>query len=104
MSAEPYPITMEEVTDPEELARAQDERFQRNWDWFQAHAPSIFAAHRDKFICIAGQELFVADTPTEAWARAKAAHPDDDGRFIHYIYPDKRARIYAYQRWVVPVR
>jgi hypothetical protein len=39
-----FPIVMEEVTDPEQLAKAhaQDERFDRNFAWFQSHATEIF--------------------------------------------------------------
>jgi len=90
-------ITMEEVTDPEELAkaRAQHERFDRNWAWFQAHTSEVYARYRGKCICIAGEELFVADTPEEVLALATAAHPKDDGRFVHYIPREKAARIYA---------
>jgi len=91
-------IVMEEVTDPVELAkaRAQDERFERNWAWFDAHAAEIYARHRGKCLCIAGQGLFVADTPAEALALAHAAHPDDDGRFTRYIPKERTYRIYAH--------
>jgi hypothetical protein len=90
-------VTMKEVTDPEELAkaRAQDERFERNWIWFQAHTSEVYAHYRGKCICIAGEELFVADTPEEVLALATVAHPEDDGRFVHYIPREKMARIYA---------
>ena len=90
-------VVMEEVTDPEELvkARAQDERFDRNFAWLQAHAAEVYTRYRGKCICIAGEELFVADTPEEALALATAAHPEDDGRFVHYIPREKVARIYA---------
>ena len=65
MIHKPSPIIIEEVTDAGELekARAQDTRFARNWAWFEAHAAEIYARHRGKCICIAGEELFVADTP-----------------------------------------
>jgi hypothetical protein len=91
-------IVMEEVLDPKELAkaRAQDERYKRNFTWFQAHAAEIFTRYRGKCICIAGEELFVADTPEEAMAQAMAAHPTDDGSFMHYIPKQKVARIYAH--------
>jgi hypothetical protein len=61
-------IVMEEVLDPKELAkaRAQDERYKRNFTWFQAHAAEIFTRYRGKCICIAGEELFVADTPEDS--------------------------------------
>jgi hypothetical protein len=84
-------LVMEEVTDPVELARssAQRERFARNLAWFEAHALALGEKYRGQCICIAGEELFVADTPEEAFALAKAAHPDDDGRFLHYIQREK---------------
>ncbi len=91
------PVIMEEITDPEELAkaRAQDERFERNWTWFSAHTSELYSEYRGKCICIAGEELFAADTPEEAIALATAAHPEDNGRFVHYIPLEKAARIYA---------
>jgi hypothetical protein len=96
-SKPPPPIIMEEVTDPEELAKARalDERFDRNVAWLQAHAADIYDRYRGKCICIAGEELFVADTPEEVLAQAKAAHPEDNGFFIRYIPREKMARIYA---------
>ncbi len=98
-------LVMEEVTDPAELARAsaRHERFQRNLAWFEAHALSIGEQYRGKCICIAGEELFVADTPEEVFALAKAAHPDDDGLFLHYIQKEKRCRIYAHRGPVASV-
>ena len=91
------PIVMEEVTDPVELAKvqAQWERCDRNTAWLQAHAAEIYTRYRGKCICIAGEELFVADTPVEVWALAAVAHPDDDGRFLRYIPHERLARIYA---------
>src|SRR5438105_2664336 len=98
MANQQFPIVMEEVTDPEELAKArvQDERFDRNFAWFQAHAAEIFSRYRGQCIVIAGEELFAADTPQEAWSLAEAAHPKDDGSFIHYIPKEKASRIYAH--------
>ncbi|MEK6287717.1 MAG: hypothetical protein AABO57_18525 [Acidobacteriota bacterium] len=96
-------IVMEEVTDPEELAkaRAQDERFDRNSAWLQAHIPEVYSRHRGKCICVAGEELFVADTPEEVLAQARAAHPEDNGStLLRYIPREKMARIYA-DKWQV---
>jgi len=92
------PVVMEEVTDPEELAKARAlrEKFDRNWAWFQAHVPEIYSRYRGKCICIAGEELFAADTPEEVIALATAAHPEDEGRFVHYIPREKLVRIYAH--------
>ena len=99
-------IIMEEVRDPVvlEQARAQDARFARNWAWFEVHAAEIYAAHRGKCICVAGEELFVADTPEEALAMATAAHPHDDGRFTRLIPLERTTRIYADQWRVACMR
>lgn len=91
---------VEEITDPVELAKSklQDEQFRRNWDWFVARAAQIYESNRGKCICVAGQQLFAADTPSEALSLAIHAFPDDNGRFTRIIPPDKMERIYAYQR------
>jgi len=91
---------MEQVTDANVLAKArkQQERFNRNALWLQAHVPTIYSQHRGKCICVAGEELFVADSAKEAIAMAVAAHPEDDGWFTRYIPKQKAARIYA-DKW-----
>lgn len=92
MDAQLASVVLEEVTDPEQLAEAQARRrrLERNWAWFEAHAAEIYTQHRGKCICISGGELFVADTAEEALALARAAYPEDDGRFTRYI-PQERA-------------
>jgi len=97
---DPWPeVVMYEVTDPVEIAQAQSKfaRFDRNLDWVEAHAEEVFS-HRGKIVCIAGQELFVGDDVLEVIARAKAAHPDDDGYFTRIIPKEKALRIYAHRR------
>lgn len=90
-------VVMEEITDPVEIAEAEAQwvRFDRNAAWLHAHADEIYNQHRGKFICIAGEEPFAADSATEALKLGEAAHPDDKGRFVHYIPKDKVPRIYA---------
>ena len=97
MTLQPIQITMEEITDPEENARFQVRwaQAERNSDWLQAHVPEIYGNYRGKFFVVAGQELFVADTSEEAYARAEAAHPEDNGRMGRYIFPKKMARFYG---------
>jgi hypothetical protein len=100
MQQHQFPIVMELVTDPGELAkaRAQRDRFDRNSAWLQAHANQVYAQHRGKCVCVAGEELFVADSPEQAVALAKAAYPKDDGSFVRYIPKENVPRIYA-NRW-----
>src|SRR6266542_3803557 len=102
MLTQPPSIIVSEVTDARQLAeaRARRERYARNVAWLRAHAAEIYACHRGRCICIAGQELFVADTPKEALDLARAAHPDDDGRYLRCIPREKVARIYADSRRV----
>ncbi len=98
MIRQPADIEVEEVTDADELAEARQRRqqFDRNSAWLQDHVSEIYTAHRGKCICVAGQELFVADTANEAIAQATAAHPDDQGWFTRYIPKERVARIYAF--------
>jgi hypothetical protein len=97
MVKKPPAIFMEEVTDPDELAtaRARRERFDRNEAWLQAHVAEIYSQHRGRYVCISGEEPFVADTAGGAYAQARAAHPEDDGSFVRYIPKEKLARVYA---------
>jgi hypothetical protein len=88
------PIVMTEITDPEEIAKmnALWEQADKNAAWLQAHAQEVYA-HRGKYFCIAGQELFVGDTPEEVIGAARAKHPDDHGYLFRYIPLEKRFRI-----------
>jgi len=87
-------IAITEISDPEELARSrvQRERSDRNWTWFNEHIDDIYATFLGKCICVSEGEVFAADTSLEAIAMAKAAHPDDDGRFIFRIPREKAIR------------
>jgi len=91
-------VAVEEVTDPVENARAreQDERHQRNLHWMQSHWDLVLPHGFGKFLAVAGQEAFLADTAKEAWAMAKAAHPEDSGAYIQYLQEHTGPRIYAH--------
>jgi len=93
-------FVIEEVTDPDEIARfqAQDERARLNGEWVQEHWSELLPSACGRFVAIAGQEAFIADTPRGAREQAKAAHPDDDGVFVQYVRPERGPRIYAHPR------
>ena len=99
------PLAMVEVTDPQEIAKikAQRERFRKNSDWLQAHVPQVYAQHRSKFVCVAGQKLFVADTAPEAVATARKTHSDDDGLLLRYIPRERMERVHAHSGALVAV-
>lgn len=85
------PMTPEEAA----VARAQTERFEKNWKWFEDHMQEIYDKYPGKNIIIAGQELFVGDDPDELIARARAAHPEDDGKVLWTISKHQGPRVYA---------
>jgi len=87
-------IIMEVVTDSSELAqaRSQRKRFDRNAAWLQSHAAEVYSSYRGKCICIAGEELFVADTAKDALALATAAHPEDEMGALSITYRGKSWR------------
>jgi hypothetical protein len=89
-------IEMSEITDPALLSQARKrwQQAERNSAWLQAHVPEIYARHRGKCICVAGEELFVANDAREATALARAAHPEDEGALLRYIPKEKMERIY----------
>jgi hypothetical protein len=105
IAAKELSLQMDIVTDPDEIARSEARRkcFERNLAWFQAQAEDIYRVHRGKCICIAGQQLFVADSPQEVLTLARTAHPHDEGLFTRYIPQERLARIYAAQRSVASV-
>lgn|SRR5487761_1183971 len=98
-------LVIEEVRDPVELVRgrAQFERGRRNSDWLASHWHELLPDARGRFVAVAGLEAFVADTSDEAWARAKQAHPDDDGAFVQYVFRVAGPRIYANRCLLVDV-
>ena len=90
-------LTFDVEADPERLAQihAQHQRAKRNSDWLQAHWGDVLPQARGRFLAVAGQEAFIADTHAQAWSMAKAAHPDDDGALSQYVPVARGPRIYA---------
>jgi hypothetical protein len=97
------PVTIEEVTDPVEAARinAQLDRARKNGEWLSAHWPDLLPQARGKFVAVAGQEAYIADTPEEAWTWAEKTHPEDDGAMVQYVRTQLGPRIYANSRGLV---
>ncbi|HEV3343093.1 MAG TPA: hypothetical protein VG125_22160 [Pirellulales bacterium] len=93
----PAPVTVEEITDPVEIAQihAQHEQAQRNADWLEAHWDDLLPQAFGKFIAIAGQEAHIADSPHEARQWAKTVHPEDRGALVEYVLPPGGPRFYA---------
>ncbi|MBI3972718.1 MAG: hypothetical protein HY332_15690 [Chloroflexi bacterium] len=93
-------FTIEEVCDSNEIARfrAHDDRARRNGDWLQAHWDKVLPQARGRFLAVAGQEAFIADSPEEVGAMAATAHPEDDAVLVQYVRPALGPRISAH-RW-----
>lgn len=92
-------FTIEAISDPEAIARSrtQHERALRNSHWLESHWPDVLPQARGKFLAVAGQEAFIADSAADAWAWAAAAHPDDNGALVQYVFPNTAPRIYAHR-------
>jgi len=90
-------FVLEEVTDPADIARfrAQDERHRRNLEWLAAHWADVLPNARGRFVAVAGEEAFIADTAEAARALARAAHPEDNGSFSQYVPEVGGPRIYG---------
>jgi hypothetical protein len=97
---EPPRVEMTEVTPSAEelaVARARRATFLRNSAWASERGAEISRAHAGRFICVAGGELFVADSPREAHRAAEAAHPAEIGAtFSTYVPAKPRPKIYAH--------
>jgi hypothetical protein len=90
-------VTVTAIDEPVEAARvrAAHEQADRNMDWLQDHWADLLPQVLGKYLAVAGQEAFVADTPGEAVRQAQAAHPDDQGMFVRYVRPGQGPRIYG---------
>lgn len=90
-------ITIEETNDPVacERNRLQRERAERNWKWLEGHWPDLLPRAFGRFLAVAEQEAYVADTVDEALAWIRTRHPDDTGRIVEYVAPPTGPRSYA---------
>jgi hypothetical protein len=90
-------ITIEEVTDPAEIERhrARMEQFERNCRWLANNWPRLLPQAWGKFIAVAAEEAFLADTAEEARALAKAKHPEEKGVLVEYVLPSRGPRSYG---------
>lgn len=95
---ENHQLVLEEVTDPVEIERSQlqFERGRRNMKWLEVHWPDLLPDARGKFIAIAGEAAFIADSSEDAWKMAERAHPEENGAFVQYVPREDLPRIYAY--------
>jgi hypothetical protein len=92
------PVIIEFPAGPTESVEAQQERERhlRNLNWFSRHAVEIGRNHPGKFVCVAGEELFVGTVPEEVLSRAVEKHPEDRGAtFSKYIPTHRGPKVYA---------
>src|SRR4051812_42909161 len=90
-------ITISEVTDPVKIEqhRRVRESAQKNWDWFAAHQEALLPHGFGKYVAVAGQEAYLADTAEEASEWINRTHPDDLGSLLEYLMPPTGPRIYS---------
>lgn len=90
---------IEDMTDPVEIARHRvaDERARCNGAWLQGHWADVLPDARGRYVAVAGEEAFIADSEEGARAMARTAHPDDTGLIAQYVLPERGPRIYAHR-------
>ena len=84
--------------------RARNERGRRNLTWLEGHWADFLPQARGRFVAVAGEDGYVADSAEEAWAWAKKTHPEDDGAIVQFVRSDEGPRIYANRRHLAHVR
>src|SRR5438445_13679270 len=94
---------LEDLTDPVELERrrAAHESGWRNADWLQYQWEKLLPQAYGKFVAVASEEAFVADTSEEAWSWVDRANPEDTGALVRYVMPPHGPLIYANRRTLV---
>jgi len=95
---EQFRLTIEEINDdPATTARlrAAHEQAIRNSRWLESHGAELLPRALGKFIAVAGQEAFIADSAEQAWTWARSVHPDDCGAFVEYVIPTPGPRLYS---------
>lgn len=93
------PLVIDEVTDEAQVARhrAQDERHARNLKWLEAHWDALPNV-RGRYVAVANEQAFVAETADQGWQWAHTRHPDDDGAIVLLVPLESGWRIYANRR------
>jgi hypothetical protein len=81
-----------------EVIRAREERARKNSQWLQTHWDQLLPQALGKFLAVAGEEAFIADTAQQAWAAAAQKHPEDDTATVQYVSPRSGPRVYANPR------
>lgn len=100
VAEEPSPVILPSPTDPVELesARRRREQYDLNFAWFQERVVELGLTRFGRHVCIAGRQVFDADTAAAALAAARQAHPDDAGAFVYYFPTHRLPRVYAHPR------
>ena len=98
-SKHPSEVTVIEVTDPGTIARhrKQDERHRRNLQWLQTHWSDL-PQSRGRYVAVADEEAFLAETSEAAWDWARTQHPNDDGAIVMFVPREKTWRIWMFIR------
>jgi hypothetical protein len=90
-------VTITEVADPAEAAHLKEimAAAALNHRWLAAHWGDLMPACLGKYVAVANQTAFLADTAEEAntWARAHVPH--DPGWILEYVPTVLRPTIYA---------
>ena len=90
-------VTIEQFADSDGETRRQHHRAsaQQNWDWLEAHWSDLVPRAYGRFLAVARQVVFLADTLDAAIEWVRTVHPDDTGHIVEYVWPPQGPRIYS---------
>jgi len=84
-----YRVEFSDGPEDPERRRALFEQMDRNGEWLRRHWAELLPGARGKYLAVAGQEAFIAETSAEAWAWTRAAHPEDEGTLVYHVLRSK---------------
>lgn len=76
-------------------AQVHRDRAARNWEWLQKHWSDLLPQAYGKFLAVADQQAFIADTMESALEWVRAEHSGDTGHIVEYVMPPTGPRIYS---------
>ena len=93
----PNVFMFEEESDPQVIARhhAQDQRQKRNLAWLESHWGQLLPQARGRFLAVADEQAFIAQSADAAWEWIDVNHPKDVGAFVQHVPAKPAMRIYA---------
>src|SRR4051812_43852116 len=92
--------TLTRLTDPADIARVRafHEQVARNLRWLGEHWADLLPGACGKYVAVANEQAYVAESRLEAEGLARKDHPDEVGMVVQFVRPDVGPRVYGVSR------